>query len=282
MSWSRFAIASTSLGATKRAAQWMLRFATRRQIATGRLLDHPVALGHLGETVAQAAVVEGLLARVAAILDRGDSVSVDLFAACKLVATEFAWLAADRLMQVLGSRGYDEANGAPQLLRDARVGRIFEGTSEALLAFLGSQTMSARSDLHAFLRDDLGANALADRLEVAVAALRGRDGVAKLRTYQVAAAGWAGVWALLAGIASQDAERASSAQAERTQAWAVQRFAEACARCGATSPRDHAMLDAASAEEAVASFADSIGDVDLTLAGEKRDFDPLLLREPPA
>jgi hypothetical protein len=87
---------------------------------------------------------------------------------------------------------------------------------------------------------------------------------------------------LLAGIASQDAERASSAQAERTQAWAVQRFAEACARCGATSPRDHAMLDAASAEEAVASFADSIGDVDLTLAGEKRDFDPLLLREPPA
>ena len=72
MSWSRFAIASTSLGATKRAAQWMLRFATRRQIATGRLVDHPVARGHIGETVAQAAVVEGLLARVAAILDRGE------------------------------------------------------------------------------------------------------------------------------------------------------------------------------------------------------------------
>jgi hypothetical protein len=38
------------------------------------------------------------------------------------------------------------------------------------------------------------------------------------------------------------------------------------------------MLDAASAEEAVAGFVESIGDVDLTLAGEKRDFDPLLLR----
>ena len=33
MSWSRFSITSTSLGATKRAAQLMLRFATRRQIA---------------------------------------------------------------------------------------------------------------------------------------------------------------------------------------------------------------------------------------------------------
>jgi hypothetical protein len=141
--------------------------------------------------------------------------------------------------------------------------------------------MSVRSDLHAFLRDDLGAAGLAERLDAAVAALRGRDGVAKLRTYQVATAGWAAVWALLAGVAAQDAERKASAQAERTQAWAAQRFAEACARCGSASPRDHAMLDAASAEEAVAGFADSIGDVDLTLAGEKRDFDPLLLREPP-
>jgi hypothetical protein len=142
--------------------------------------------------------------------------------------------------------------------------------------------MSARSDLHAFLRDDLGAGVLADRLDAAVAALRGRDGVAKLRTYQVAGAGWAGVWALLAGIATQDAERAPTEQAVRTQAWAAQRFAEACARCGGNAPRDHAMLDAASAEEVVAGFAASIGDVDLTLAGEKRDFDPLLLRDQPA
>jgi alkylation response protein AidB-like acyl-CoA dehydrogenase len=278
MSWSRFAITSTSLGAIKRAAQLMLRFAMRRQIATGRLVDHPVARGHLGETVAQAAVTEGLLYRVAAILDRGESVSVDLYAVCKLVGTEFAWLAADRLVQVLGSRGYDEANAAPQLLRDARVGRIFEGTSEALVAFIGSQAMSARSDLHAFLRDDLGAAVLADRLEAAVHALRGRDGVAQLRTFQVAVAGWAAVWALLAGVAAQDASSTKSAQAERTLAWAEQRFAEACSRAGAASPRERSMLDAAAAEEAVARFAASIGDVDLTLAAEKRDFDPLLLR----
>jgi len=280
MSWSRFSITSTSLGATKRAAQLMLRFATRRQIATGRLVDHPVARGHLGETVAQAAVVEGLLYRVAAILDRGESVSVDLYAVCKLASTEFAWLAADRLVQVLGSRGYDEANGAAQLLRDARVGRIFEGTSEALLSFIGSQAISARSDLHAFLRDDLGAAALANRLDAAVHALRGRDGIAQLRTFQVAVAGWAAVWALLAGVAAQDAAHTPSAQAERTCAWAEQRFAEACARAGSVSPRERSMLDAAAAEAAVAHFAKSIGDVDLGLAAEKRDFDPLLLREP--
>ena len=75
-----------------------------------------------------------------------------------------------------------------------------EGTSEALLSFIGSQAMSARSDLQDFLREDLGAAALADRLDAAVQALRGRDGVAKLRTFQVAVAGWAAMWALLAGV----------------------------------------------------------------------------------
>ncbi|MCX5739882.1 MAG: hypothetical protein NTZ61_15565, partial [Proteobacteria bacterium] len=133
----------------------------------------------------------------------------------------------------------------------------------------------------AFLHGDLGATALADRLDAAVRALRGRDGVAQLRTFQVAVAGWAAVWALLAGVAAQDAARKPSPQSERTLAWAEQRFAEACARAGSVSPRERSMLDAAAADEAVAHFAQSIGDVDLTLAAEKRDFDPLLLREPP-
>jgi alkylation response protein AidB-like acyl-CoA dehydrogenase len=278
MSWSRFAITATSLGATKRAAQLMLRFGTRRQIATGRLLDHPVARSYLGETVAQAAVVEGMLYRVCALLDAGHAVSVDLFAACKLMSTEFAWLAADRLCQVLGSRGYDEANGAPQLLRDARVGRIFEGTSEALVAYLGSQALAARSELADFLRSDLEAASLAEQLDAAVKALRARGGVAAQRTWQVAVAGWAGMWALAAGVAAQDATRAPSAQAERTAAWAAQRFAEACARAGEPGPKERALFDASAAEDAVAAFGATIGDVDLTLAAEKRDFDELLYR----
>jgi alkylation response protein AidB-like acyl-CoA dehydrogenase len=282
MSWSRFSISATSVGASKRAAQLMLRFATRRQIATGRLLDHPVARSYLGETVAQACIAEGLLSRIAALFDAGEGVSVDVLAASKLLTTEFAWLAADRLVQVLGSRGYDESNGAPQLLRDARVGRIFEGTSEALVSYLGSQALAARSELSAFLHEQLGASAIAERLDAAVATLRGRDGVAQLRTWQVHVAGWAAMWAIAAGVAAQDAASAPGDQAERNAAWAARRFAKACARAGEAGPRELALFDAAAAEAAVASFAETIGDVDLTLAGEKRDFDPLLLRDPSA
>jgi hypothetical protein len=185
-------------------------------------------------------------------------------------------------VQVLGSRGYDESNGAPQLLRDARVGRIFEGTSEALVSYLGSQALAARSELSAFLHEQLGASAIAERLDAAVATLRGRDGVAQLRTWQVHVAGWAAMWAIAAGVAAQDAASAPGDQAERNAAWAARRFAKACARAGEAGPRELALFDAAAAEAAVASFAETIGDVDLTLAGEKRDFDPLLLRDPSA
>ena len=130
----------------------MLRFASRRQIATGRLLEHPVTRSYIGETTAQIALTEALLYQVAEMLDAGRDVSVDLFAFCKIAASEFAYESADRLVQVLGSRGYDEANLAPQLLRDARVTRIFEGTTEALIAYVGSQALAANSDIYAFLR----------------------------------------------------------------------------------------------------------------------------------
>ncbi len=156
MCWSRFAIAATCIGASKRAAQLILRFAGRRHIATGRLVDHPWLRSTLGETAAEISLAEALLYRVAEILDDGRGVPVDAFAVCKIVGSEFLWSASDRLVQVLASRGYDEANGAAQLLRDARVTRIFEGTTEALLAFVGSQALVATSDLYAFLRDELG------------------------------------------------------------------------------------------------------------------------------
>jgi alkylation response protein AidB-like acyl-CoA dehydrogenase len=288
MCWSRFAIAATCIGGMKRAGQLMLRFASRRHIATGRLVDHPVLRATFGETAAQALVTEALLHRVAAILDSGRGVSVDLFAVCKIVGSEFAWQAADRLVQGLGSRGYDEANGAGQLLRDARVTRIFEGTSEALLAYVGQQALVERSDIYAFLRDDLRADAVADRLLDAVRTMRKRRGVAGAgaeaeppRPWLVAVAGRAAVAALLSAVA--DAEAASSGSrpgAARAAEWAAAAFADACARASSGSTLERAIVDPAEAEAIVATWTESIGDVEQRQPGERRGLDPLLRRSP--
>ena len=48
----------------------------------------------------------------------------------KLCATERAYVCADRAVQVWGGRGYMRRNSAERLLRELRVDRIWEGTTE--------------------------------------------------------------------------------------------------------------------------------------------------------
>jgi alkylation response protein AidB-like acyl-CoA dehydrogenase len=275
MCWSRFAIASTCIGAMKRSAQLLVRFASRRSIATGRLLDHPVARASLGRTAVEATLAEALLLRAAATLDAGSGVSVELFSVCKVVASEFLWGAADRLVQGLGSRGYDEANYAPQLLRDARVTRIFEGTTEALVAYVGSQALAARSEIHDFLRTELGAEKVADELDSAVRALRARK---TSRPWECAVAGWAAIWAMLAATAERDLAGSGGVVAERAVAWAQARLRESCAQASAGSAIETILPTSAEAEAAVADFAGRIGDVDPQLPGGREEYDPLLRR----
>ncbi|SDP36931.1 hypothetical protein SAMN04487905_103388 [Actinopolyspora xinjiangensis] len=72
----------------------------------------------------------------------------------KLFASEKGWLVADELVQLRGGRGYETADSAAargergvpaeQRLRDLRVGRIFDGSSEALRTFISSAVLDRR------------------------------------------------------------------------------------------------------------------------------------------
>jgi alkylation response protein AidB-like acyl-CoA dehydrogenase len=48
----------------------------------------------------------------------------------KLFASEAAWRCADRVVQVFGGRGYMREFPAERYLRELRVDRLWEGTSE--------------------------------------------------------------------------------------------------------------------------------------------------------
>ncbi len=278
MSWSRFAIASTCVGTLRRSAQLLARFGARREISTGRLVDHPVTRIALGLASVRTAACEALLEWITDALDAGREVDAELFAVAKVTGSEFAWDSTDRLMQGLGSRGYDEANGVPLLLRDARVTRIFEGASEPLFAFVGAAALVPSSDLYRALRDELRAPAVADALAEAVTRMRARKlaGDEPLaRDWQCALAGQAACWAVLAAAL---AARPARGLRERALAWARAELDAACANAAA-GVREEAFLPApAELDDALAEVLAPIGDVEQQLPAERWELDPLLKR----
>jgi alkylation response protein AidB-like acyl-CoA dehydrogenase len=280
MSWSRFAIASTCVGSLRRSLQLLDRFASRREIATGRLVDHPVTRVSRGLAAVRISACESLLAVIADAIDGGREVDAELFAVAKVAASEFCWDGAERLVQGLGSRGYDEANGVPQMLRDARVTRIFEGASEPLLAFVGAAALSPRSDLHRALSEELAAPEEADRLAEAVADLRARklDGEPLARPWQCALAGQAAQWAVLSAALGAAPNGRAAALQESARAWARAELDAACSAAREGVREEAFLLAGAALDDAVAAVLAPAGDVELSLPGERWELDPLLRR----
>ena len=67
-------------------------------------------------------------------------------------------------MQLLGGRGYIESNMAPQIMRDCRVLRIFEGPTEVMCAYLGAQIEAKSETLKGYMCQQLGASKLFEEL----------------------------------------------------------------------------------------------------------------------
>jgi acyl-CoA dehydrogenase len=73
-------------------------------------------------------------------------------AMAKLFASEMAGRVADRAVQIFGGRGYMRENVAERFLREVRVDRIWEGTSEI------QRLIIARSLLKRGLEGTIGPN----------------------------------------------------------------------------------------------------------------------------
>ncbi|MEM6252537.1 MAG: AMP-binding protein [Cyanobacteria bacterium P01_D01_bin.156] len=278
MMYGRLAIAAASVGGMKRCAQLMMRYSSRRTISTGRLLDNPVTLTRLNWLTNAISTLNGLVTFIARRLDAGLNVPEELYAACKILGPEFYWQAADNLVQCLGGRGYIETNLAPQILRDARVLRIFEGPTESLAMYLGARILHQSSDLQGFFAE-LNLTSLSDSLLEAVSEILAYyQGPQSPFADEVSArqqanfvAGKLAAWTL--AIASLRATAAESAYVN----WAQYYFEQTIAQILVANPDE--ISNSVGIEQQISSYGDSVGNVEQTLAGENHSLDEWLRAE---
>ena len=128
----RIHIAARCVGAMRRLLDEAVAWATGREQFGGRIYDYQGVSFPLADSAADCAAARLLTYQVAQLVDDGADPKLvhGRAAMAKLFASEAAWRCADRCVQVLGGRGYMRAYAAERFLRELRVDRIWEGTSE--------------------------------------------------------------------------------------------------------------------------------------------------------
>ena len=128
----RIGIAARGVGAMWRLLEEATAWALEREQGGSRIMDHQGVSFPLADSAADAAAGRALTLEVARLMDAGADLKLIHAKAsmAKLFVSEAAYRCADRAVQVFGGRGYMRTNVAERFLRELRVDRIWEGTSE--------------------------------------------------------------------------------------------------------------------------------------------------------
>jgi acyl-CoA dehydrogenase len=128
----RIGIAARGVGAMWRLLEEATAWALEREQGGARIFDYQGVSFPLADSAADAAAGRALTLEVARLADAAADPKVVHAKAsmAKLFVSEAAYRCADRAVQVFGGRGYLRTNVAERFLRELRVDRIWEGTSE--------------------------------------------------------------------------------------------------------------------------------------------------------
>ncbi len=139
------------------AAKWCVKIArewSTERVQWGRPVgEHAAVAGKISFMAATTYALEATLDLSGAMSDE-DRNDIRIEAAlAKLWASEMSCVIADELIQVRGGRGYETAEslaargeravGAEQLVRDLRINRIFEGSSEIMRLLVAREAVDA-------------------------------------------------------------------------------------------------------------------------------------------
>ena len=149
----RLAIPAICAGAGK----WSLKIArewSKARVQWGRPVGEHAAVAHKIAFIAATTFALEAVVDLSGMLADEDRKDIRIEAAlAKMWASEMAWRIADELVQVRGGRGFETAASlaargeravnAEQLLRDMRINRIFEGSTEIMRLLIAREAVDA-------------------------------------------------------------------------------------------------------------------------------------------
>ncbi len=127
----RLSVAAASAGYARRMLDTALRYANERKAFGEPIANFQLIQAMLADSQAEIYAAECMITDACRRADAGEKVLMQA-AATKMFASEMCGRVADRCVQIHGGAGYLAEYEAERFFRDARIYRIYEGTTQIL------------------------------------------------------------------------------------------------------------------------------------------------------
>ncbi|MBX3646217.1 MAG: acyl-CoA dehydrogenase family protein [Rhodocyclaceae bacterium] len=140
---ARIHMAAVAVGLSARLIDEGVRYASARRQFGQPIAQFQLIQAMLADSEAEAFAARAMVEKTARNKDAGLRIAKE--SACsKYFATEMLWRIADRVMQIHGGYGYIKEYPIERLFRDARLLRIYEGTSQIQQLIIAKEMLRER------------------------------------------------------------------------------------------------------------------------------------------